>query len=125
MTYQYRREPLTQHEATILANACATPAERLVIWTMLDTGLRVSELTGLTRQNVDWQQHRIVIYGKGGPFGHRSKRRVVPMSAQARSLLEPHFSMHDSFGMGAARRSAWSSESPTGQRSAGLSPRTY
>jgi integrase/recombinase XerD len=54
MAYQYRREPLTRREATTLANACATSAERLVIWTMLDTGLRVSELPpALNRQNID------------------------------------------------------------------------
>lgn len=72
MAYQYKREPLTQHEASGLANACATHAERLVVWTLLDTGLRVSELTGLTRHQVDWQQHRLIIHGKGGPFGARS-----------------------------------------------------
>jgi integrase/recombinase XerD len=74
MAYQYQRE-LTQHEATTLANACATAAERLVIWTMLDTGLRVSELTGLTRQNIDWQQHRLMIHGKGGPWIAEFRRK--------------------------------------------------
>ena len=82
MGYQYKRESLSQHEASALANACATHDERLVAWTLLDTGLRVSELTGLTRQHVDWQQHRVIIYGKGGPYGARSKPRVVPLSAR-------------------------------------------
>jgi integrase/recombinase XerD len=99
MAYQYRREPLSQHEATILANACSTHPERLIVWTLLDTGLRVSELTNLRREQLDWQQHRLVVYGKGGPFGARSKRRVVPLSARVRALLEPHFSMNDRFGM--------------------------
>jgi integrase/recombinase XerD len=90
MAYQYRREPLTQHEATNLANACTTGAERLVVWTLLDTGLRVSELTSLTRRHIDWQQHRLIIYGKGGQSGLRSKRRVVPLSPRVQSLLEPY-----------------------------------
>ena len=64
-----------------------------------NTGLRVSELTGLTRQHIDWQQHRLFIYGKGGPYGARSKRRVVPLSARVRALLEPHFALHERFGM--------------------------
>ncbi len=97
MAYQYKREPLTQYEATALANACETAAERLVVWTLLDTGLRVGELAGLAREHVDWQQHRLMIYGKGGPYGTRSKRRIVPLSARA--LLEPHLSLHDRFGM--------------------------
>ena len=67
MAYQYKREPLTQDEATRLAQACTTYKERLVVWGLLDTGLRVSELSGLTREHIDWQGHRLTIYGKGGP----------------------------------------------------------
>jgi integrase len=45
-------------EANHLASVCETPVERLIIWTLLDTGLRVSELAGLTREHIDWQNHR-------------------------------------------------------------------
>jgi integrase len=48
MPYQYVREPLTAEEADRLANACETPTEQLIVWTLLDTGLRVSELCALT-----------------------------------------------------------------------------
>ena len=44
MPYQYVRGPLTAEEADRLANACETPTEQLIVWTLLDTGLRVSEL---------------------------------------------------------------------------------
>jgi hypothetical protein len=47
--YQYKREPLTQDEANRLANACQTHEEKLVVWTLLDTGLRVAELANLTK----------------------------------------------------------------------------
>ncbi len=67
MAYQYKREPLTQEEASRFANSCSTVQERLVVWTLLDTGLRVGELSSLTRDQVDWQGHRLMIYGKGGP----------------------------------------------------------
>ena len=36
-------------------NACDTHLEKLVVWTLLDTGLRVSELAFLTRKDIDWQ----------------------------------------------------------------------
>ena len=65
--YQYKREPLNADEANRLANACKTPLERLIVWTLLDTGLRVGELAALKTQDIDWQAHRITIYGKGGP----------------------------------------------------------
>lgn len=42
--YQYKREPLTPDEANRLANACQTHEEKLIVWTLLDTGLRVAEL---------------------------------------------------------------------------------
>jgi integrase/recombinase XerD len=101
MPYQFKREPLTQDEATRLANACATFEEKLVAWTLLDTGLRVSELAGLTKDNLDWQLHRLMIYGKGGPYGTRSKRRIIPLSPRAQPLIEGHLALHEKFGMSA------------------------
>ena len=67
MAYQYKRGPLTQDEANRLANACETGQEKLVVWTLLDTGLRSAELANLRKDNIDWQGHRLTIYGKGGP----------------------------------------------------------
>jgi len=55
MPYQYVRDPLTTDESDHLSNACETPTERLVVWTLLDTGLRVGELCALTSKNVLWQ----------------------------------------------------------------------
>jgi integrase/recombinase XerD len=98
--YQFKREPLTQDEATRLANACETPLERLIIWTILDTGLRVSELVGPQASNIDWQGQRLIAYGKGGPFGSKSKRRVVPMTDRIRPLIEAHFGLYDTLGVG-------------------------
>ncbi len=45
-TYQYKREPLTNANADRLVNACSSGIEKVVISTLLDTGLRVSELAG-------------------------------------------------------------------------------
>lgn len=101
MKYQYKREPLTQEEANRLANACQNHQEKIIIWTLLDTGLRVSELSLLTKDNLDWQGHRLMIYGKGGPYGKKTKRRVVPLSARIRPIIENHFALHDNFGMSA------------------------
>jgi integrase/recombinase XerD len=52
MPYQYIREPLTAEESDRLSHACETPVARLVVWTLLDTGLRISELCGLTAKNI-------------------------------------------------------------------------
>ncbi len=54
MSYQYKREPLTQEEATHLAQACKSHEERLVGWTLLDTGLRAGEFSSFSRDDIDW-----------------------------------------------------------------------
>jgi integrase/recombinase XerD len=82
-----------------LASACQSHQEKLVIWTLLDTGLRVSELAKLTKDHIDWQGHRLMIYGKGGPYGSRTKRRIIPLSPRIQPLLEGHFALHDTVGM--------------------------
>jgi integrase/recombinase XerD len=99
MPYQFKREPLTQDEATRLANACDNYREKLIIWTLLDTGLRVSELAGLKKDNLDWQTHRLMIYGKGGPYGTQSKRRIIPLTSRVQPLIEGHLALHEDFGM--------------------------
>ncbi len=95
MAYQYKREPLTADEANRLSNACDTPEEKIVVWTLLDTGLRLGELEQLTKDNLDWQAHRLMVYGKGGPYGSKTKRRVIPLSARIQPLVEGYFSLND------------------------------
>ncbi len=99
MPYQYKREPLNDDEVNRITNACDTFQEKLVIWTLLDTGLRLSEFVTLTTENIQWQEQRLVIYGKGGPYGKASKRRVIPMTTRVRKLLEHHFAEHNNTGM--------------------------
>jgi len=99
MSYQYVREPLKSEEADRLSHACQDTKEKLIIWTLLDTGLRVSELCSLTPDNMLWQQRSLRITGKGGPYGKKSKKRVVPMSKRVQTLLEPYFALHDKWFM--------------------------
>ena len=39
MAYQFKREPLTADEANRLASVCNTYEEKLIVWTLLDTGV--------------------------------------------------------------------------------------
>ena len=100
MPYQFVRDPLKTEDADRLANACQNTNEKLIIWTLLDTGLRVSELCDLTPGNVLWQQRSLRINGKGGPYGKKTKKRVVPMSSRVHALLEPYFALHDKWFVG-------------------------
>ena len=100
MTYQYVREPLRAEEADKLSHACETTEEKLIVWTLLDTGLRVSELCELTPQQMLWQQKSLRINGKGGPYGKKSKQRVVPVSKRIQTLLEHYFAIHERWFVG-------------------------
>jgi integrase/recombinase XerD len=57
---------------------CNPPRAPHCLDTLLDTGLRVSELAGLIRDQIDWYNHRLMIYSKGGIYGTKSKRRIIP-----------------------------------------------
>ena len=74
MPYQYKREPLNDDEVNKVTNACGNFREKFVVWTLLDTGLRLSELADLKKENIQWQERRLVIYGKGGPYGIKNKK---------------------------------------------------
>jgi len=99
MPYQYKREPLSDDEVNRLINACESFEEKFIIWTLLDTGLRVSEFANLKKDNIQWQERRLVIYGKGGPYGKKTKRRILPMTDRVRRLIEYHFAEHNGTGM--------------------------
>lgn len=100
MAYQFIREPLQAEEADRLSQACETMQEKLIIWTLLDTGLRISELCNLTPQHIEWQQKALRITGKGGPHGKKSKKRVVPMSRRVQTLLEHYFAINEHWPVG-------------------------
>ena len=100
MSYLYVREPLRAEEADKLCQACKTSLEKLVIWVLLDTGLRVGELCSLTPQQIMWQQKTIRVSGKGGPYGKQSKKRVVPMSTRVQALLEHYFAINTHWPIG-------------------------
>ena len=98
----FKREPLTSEEANALANACASTREKLVIWTLLDTGLRIHELINLRAENIDWQGHQLIIHGKGKSENGklRKKRRIVPMTPGTTALLEGWFAKEADIGIG-------------------------
>jgi integrase/recombinase XerD len=53
--------------------------------------MRVAEFDSLKADRIQWQENRIMLYGKGGKYGKRSKRRIIPLSERAKKLLEIQF----------------------------------
>jgi len=40
-----------------------------------------------------------MIYGKGGPYGSKSKHRIIPLSTRNQPLIEGHFALYETLGM--------------------------
>jgi len=99
MPYQYKREALNDDEVDRLINACDNFREKFVVWTLLNTGLRLSEFADLKKDNIQWHERRLVIYDKGGPYGKKTKRRIIPMTERVRRLMEYHFAENNSIGV--------------------------
>lgn len=85
MALTYKREPLEEEEITALRKACRTFEEEFIINVLLETGMRVSELTNLVEEKISWQRGCITTIGKG------NKRRVIPMSTTTRFYLSNFF----------------------------------
>ncbi len=65
MPYQYKREGLNDEEVDRVINACDTFREKFVVWTLLDTGLRLSELADLKKDNIQRQEKKISYLWQG------------------------------------------------------------
>jgi site-specific recombinase XerD len=58
--------------------------DRAILWMLLSTGVRLSELCGLRLRDIDWKQGMIYIRGKG------AKERKVPFGSVARQHLNTY-----------------------------------
>lgn len=95
MRRQHKREPLTLEETDRLEKACSTMRDKLVVWTLLDSGMRVEELCNLDKLNIDWFHHSILLHGKNTTGGERKIRRV-PMTPRVKPIMEAWIAANDS-----------------------------
>lgn len=58
--------------------------DRAILWLLLSTGIRLSELCGLRFCDIDWDNGLILVFGKG------AKERKVPMGLVARQHLNTY-----------------------------------
>ena len=72
--------------------------DRAFLLTLADTGLRVHEACGLTRGEVDWNEGRAIIIGKG------NKQAVVRFSKRALSALKDYLAVRSGIDGSTGRR---------------------
>lgn len=85
---------LQAEEADRLCQACESLEEKLIVWTLLDTGMRVSELCNLKAKQILRQKKAIRILGK------KSITRFAPISKRVQTLLEHYFAINDDWPVG-------------------------
>lgn len=80
------RKPLTSRELERVRRVCRASRERALLELMVSTGCRVSEISALRRDCVNYQTRSLTVTGKG------SKTRMVLFSARAELALEEYLS---------------------------------
>ena len=57
---------LTEEEIELLRDACKSNLERVIFEVLYSTGSRIGEIVKLNKKDIDWEENRIKIMGKGG-----------------------------------------------------------
>lgn len=83
------RQSLTQLEMEQLRSGCETVRDRAVLELMYSTGCRVSELAGLKRSDINWQDGTVHLFGKG------RKHRTSYLNARATVALKAYLRTRD------------------------------
>ena len=78
MPYQYKREPLSDDEVDRITNACNTFREKFVVWTLLDTGLRLSQFADLKKIISSGRKEDWLSMGKVVLVAKRQKEESFP-----------------------------------------------
>jgi len=76
------KKPFSDEDVARLREACRDDRERAVVELLLSSGMRVAELHGLNRADMDMQGRECEVLGKG------RKRRTCYFSAEAKLYLE-------------------------------------
>ena len=83
------REALTQIELEYLRRACISAKEKAIIEFLYSTGCRVSELTNVKKDDVNWDDKSVHLFGKG------KKHRISFINAKAQITLQEYLNSRD------------------------------
>ena len=92
-----RSRPLSDSELDKIGAACETLQQRLIVVTLIDLGLRVSELNCLTPGDFDWDAPSIRVTRPNDATGPAT--RWLPLTDRARALWQEYFAVKPRFQM--------------------------
>lgn len=78
------RHALNEEEIEILRQACETDREKALIEFLISTGCRLSEVIGVNKTDIDWNEMSLFVIGKG------DKERKVYFNTKAKILLKKY-----------------------------------
>lgn len=81
---------LTSGQIRTLINACRTARDRLILWLLADTGMRIGELLGLHWCDLNWKARTLKIVRRDNPNHAYAKGKERELSI-AELLKEPEF----------------------------------
>lgn len=73
-------------EIESMRDVCKTKRELALIDLLISTGIRVSEVSNIMLNDIDWEQRTIIIHGKG------DKDRIVPILIRCKKHLKEYIS---------------------------------
>lgn len=97
MTRNSKQNALNEEQRDLLISKCKKQKEKLVIKTLIYTGLRASELCSMERGWIDWQSNTINVSMWEGKT--KKHNRKIPLLPQAREILEDWFDKHTEINM--------------------------
>jgi integrase/recombinase XerD len=78
------RHALTEEELELLRQACKADREKALIEFLISTGCRLSEVTGVNIEDINWYEMSLNVIGKG------NKERKVYFSTKAKILIKKY-----------------------------------
>jgi integrase/recombinase XerD len=81
---------LQSAQVQTLIDACHTARDKLILWLMVDTGMRIGEVLGLHAQDIDWNKREIHIIRRDNPNGALAKG-VDRQISIAKLMRDPEF----------------------------------
>ena len=83
------KKPCSQTDLEYLRMACKTPKQKAILELLYSTGCRVGELVILKKEDIDWQEKTVHLFGKG------KKHRVSFLNAKAEVALKEYLASRD------------------------------
>lgn len=102
-----KEDVLNEEERMRLLTACKTDKEKLIIRTLLHTGMRVSEFCNMKEMWIDWHKGEIHIPLKDENWKPKTKHgaRIIPLDFETKNVLYKYFQNNKQIGF--ERSSVW------------------